>query len=114
MELTPDGKTTGESNTGNWNTGDRNTGNGNTGDGNCGNLHSGSLNHGPAPFFLFNKSADRALTDLYLVGQLAELLQGDDDIAPDEFLSLPNSSAEAIKELHDAHKAARATKRHQP
>jgi len=98
---------TGNGNTGDWNTGDWNTGNGNTGNGNTGDYHAGSLNIGDAPFLLFNKKADREKVDFYLVRELSQLLMGDDDINPNQFLSLPNATASAILKLHKAHIAAR-------
>ena len=111
---TGDGNTgdrnTGNWNTGNWNTGDGNTGDGNTGDGNAGSNHSGSLNWGDGQFMIFNKPANRNEVDFDLVCSLSNLLQQDDPIDPKQFLSLPNATPEAIKELHAAHIAARKNK----
>ena len=111
---TGDGNTgdrnTGNWNTGNWNTGDGNTGDGNTGDGNAGSNHSGSLNWGDGQFMIFNKPANRNEVDFGLVWSLSNLLQQDDPIDPKQFLSLPNATPEAIKELHAAHIAARKNK----
>ena len=103
-------RNTGNWNTGNWNTGDGNTGDGNTGDGNAGSNHSGSLNWGDGQFMIFNKPANRNEVDFGLVWSLSNLLQQDDPIDPKQFLSLPNATPEAIKELHAAHIAARKNK----
>jgi hypothetical protein len=98
---------TGNRNTGNWNTGDWNTGDSNTGNGNCGDYHSGCLNYGEAPFYIFNKRADRSKIDFSLVNRLSELLCEDKDIDPGPFYTLPNFTPEALKKLHEAHKKAR-------
>jgi hypothetical protein len=95
-------KVTGGRNTGDWNTGDWNTGCGNTGD-----HHSGCLNHGDAPFYIFNKLADRKDVDFCIVRDLSAALMGDNEIDPTPYLGLPHASAEAIKNLHEAHKEAR-------
>jgi hypothetical protein len=109
---TGDGNTghrnTGDRNTGDGNTGHRNTGDSNTGHGNTGNYHSGCLNHGEAQFHIFNKPAKRNDVDFNLVSRLSRLLVEDNEIDPTPFLSLPNSSVEAIKALHDAHKTSRS------
>ena len=112
IRLTEEITITGNWNVGDWNTGDGNIGSGNTGDwntgsGNAGDHCSGDLCHGEAPYFIFNKPAKRADVDRFLVHQLSILLQKDEEIDPGPFLSLPNASIDAIKELHDAHKAAR-------
>ena len=106
-------RNTGDGNTGDWNTGDgntgnRNTGNRNTGNGNCGDYHSGMFCHGEAPFFMFGKPAKRDDVDRYTAYRLADKLTRDDDFDYSEFLTLPNASVEAIRELHEAHKKARA------
>lgn len=98
---------TGDLNTGYRNTGDRNTGNRNTGDGNTGDHHSGCLNHGDAPFYIFNKLAGRKDVDFDIVKDLSRALMGDKEIDPTPYLGLPHASAEAIKNLHEAHKEAR-------
>ena len=92
------GRNTGDRNTGNWNTGNRNTG-----AGNCGNNHSGSLCFGEAPFYLFNKKADRKKVDFSKVYDLSCLLLKDDPIDPVPFLLLPNATKTAIKKLHGEH-----------
>ena len=99
-------------NTGNWNSGDMNSGHWNTGDwnsgeGNAGDYHSGCLNYGDDQFYIFNKLAKRDDVDFSLVHKLSSLLVEDGEIDPTPFLSLPNSSADAIKKLHEAHKNAR-------
>ena len=106
-------KNTGDQNTGNRNTGDRNTGygntgDGNTGDGNCGNYHSGSLCFGEAPFFLFNKLANKKDVNFSLVFQLSKELMLDKKIKNiDKYLCLPNATKAAITKLHKAHIKAR-------
>ncbi len=105
-------RNTGDMNTGNGNTGHRNTGymntgNMNAGDGNCGNNHAGCLCFGDTPFYLFNKKADRSEVDFNLVLELSGLLQKDDNIDPEPFLSLPNATKKVIKKLHNAHKKVR-------
>ena len=100
-------RNTGDRNTGDGNTGDLNTGNRNTGDGNTGDHHSGCLNHGDAPFYIFNKLADRKDVDFDIVKDLSRALMGDKEIDPTPYLGLPHASAEAIKNLHEAHKEAR-------
>ena len=101
---------TGNGNTGNRNTGDGNTGNWNAGNGNAGSNHSGSLNWGDGQFMIFNKPANRNEVDFDLVWSLLNLLQQDDPIDPEPFLSLPNATPDVIKELHAAHIAARKNK----
>ena len=104
---TGDGNT-GYGNTGDGNTGDGNTGDWNTGDGNCGNYHSGSLCFGEAPFFLFNKPANREDVDFNLVFQLSQELTLDKKIEDiDKYLCLPNATKAAINKLHKAHIEAR-------
>ena len=100
-------RNTGYLNTGDGNTGNRNTGNRNTGDGNTGDHHSGCLNHGDAPFYIFNKLACREDVDFDIVKDLSRALMGDKEIDPTPYLGLPHASAEAIKNLHEAHKEAR-------
>ena len=99
---------TGDDNTGDYNAGSGNVGCHNAGDGNVGDYHSGCLNHGEAKFLIFNEPANRDDVDFYLVSKLSQLMLGDDEIDAEIFLSLPNATPERIKELHDAHKAARA------
>ena len=98
---------TGHENTGDRNTGDRNTGHGNTGDRNTGDYHSGFLNSGKSKFYIFNKLAKRKDVDFRLIGELGALLLSDEDIDPTPFLSLPNSTANKTKKLHDEHKRLR-------
>ena len=100
-------RNTGDLNTGNGNTGDWNTGYRNTGYGNTGDHHSGCLNHGDAPFYIFNKLASRKDVDFDIVKDLSRALMGDKEIDPTPYLGLPHASAEAIKNLHEAHKEAR-------
>ena len=101
----------GDGNTGHWNTGDGNTGRWNTGDGNCGDFHSGMFCHGEAKFFMFNKPANREDVDNYTARRLADKLMSDDEFDCEEFLTLPNASIDAIRELHEAHKKARVKKK---
>ena len=100
-------RNTGDRNTGDWNTGNLNTGDWNTGYGNTGDHHSGCLNHGDAPFYIFNKLAGRKDVDFDIVKDLSRALMGDKEIDPTPYLGLPHASAEAIKNLHEAHKEAR-------
>ena len=100
-------KNTGDKNTGNGNTGNKNTGDGNTGDGNVGVQHSGCLCDGEAPFFLFNKKADRSNADFYLINRLSILLARNDPIDPTPFLAIQNATEKAIKRLHKLHIKAR-------
>lgn len=102
-------RNTGNGNIGHRNTGHRNIGNGNTGDGNVGNFHSGSLNCKEAPIYLFDKKVNISREDIpwVLIDNLSYLLMKDEEIDPTPFLSIPNASAKKIKELHNAHIAAR-------
>ena len=102
---------TGDRNTGHRNTGDRNTGHRNTGDGNAGNSHPGYFNIGDAPFIVFGKKCDRENFDFELAEELSKKLSSDDDFDPSPFLSITNSTAKKIKQLHSEHIRLRAEKR---
>ena len=116
-------RNTGNRNTGDWNTGNRNAGDGNSGDRNTGDWNTGDRNtgHGNAcdkcadslcsvasPVRLFDKAvADPTKINWELVSQLSEALMSNEPIDPSPYLSLPNATPKAIKQLHDAHIARR-------
>lgn len=99
----------GEDNIGDFNSGYNNIENHNTGHGNIGNYHSGSLNRKEAPVYIFDKKVEIPRNEINwnLVNELAFLLTQNDPIDTDRFLSLPNATAEEIRELHEAHKKER-------
>ena len=114
---TGDGNTgyrnTGDGNTGDGNTGYRNTGDGNTGDGNCTDRSAGFFNASPQTVPCFDAETGLTYEQFQskhgdLAYSLSRALLSDDDIPFPRYSSLPNITAEKLRNLHDAFRLGRS------